>query len=204
MVTQVRDTPERSWHVLLIGGGAGVGKSSVALQLARRFGVGLTEVDDFQRVLERMTTPEQFPAVHAFRLDPDGWLAMEDRRKVEALVAYGEVMSTALEPVIRNHLNGGIATIYEGDFLLPAFAARAEYCGLSAEGRVRGVFLYDEADQISRNFERREGSPQPDRARISHRYGEWLRAEAERHGQLAISARPWETLAERIVAALDE
>ncbi len=57
----------RSWHVLLIGGGSGVGKSTLAFQLARHFEVGLTEVDDFQRVLERMTTPEQYPAVHAFQ-----------------------------------------------------------------------------------------------------------------------------------------
>lgn len=194
---------ERAWHVLLIGGGAGVGKSSVAWELARRFGVGLTEVDDFQRVLERMTTPEQFPAVHAYRLDPDGWRAMEDHRKVEAMVAYGEVMSLALEPVLRNHLDGGIPTIYEGDFLLPSFAARAEFFGHPAEGRVRGVFIYEDAGQISRNFQIREGAPQPDRARISQLYGEWLRAEAGRHGQIALPARPWDTLADRIIAALE-
>jgi 2-phosphoglycerate kinase len=188
--------------VLLIGGGSGVGKSSVALQLARRFEVGLTEVDDFQRVLERMTTPEQFPAVHAFRLDPDGWWAMNDQSKVDALIAYGEVMSMALEPVLRNHLDGCIPTIYEGDFLLPSFAARDSYCGHSTDGRVRGVFLYDDAGQIDRNFQQREGQSQPDRARISHLYGQWLRSEAERYGQLAVSARPWETVLDRIVAEL--
>lgn len=199
-----RNWPARRWHVLLIGGAAGVGKSSVAWELARRFGVGLTEVDDFQRVLERMTTPEQFPAVHAFRLDPDGWRAMEDQRKVEAMVAYGEVMSLALEPVIRNHLDGGIPTIYEGDFLLPSFAARAEYGGYPAEGRVRGVFIYEDAAQISLNYKRREGDPQPVRARVSQLYGEWLRAEAKRHGQISLPARPWDTLADRIVAALED
>lgn len=197
-------THDRSWHVLLIGGGAGVGKSSLAFDLARHFEVGLTEVDDFQRVLERMTTPEQYPAVHAFNQDPDGWRAMEDHRKVAAMAAYGEVMSMALEPVLRNHLDGGIPTIYEGDFLLPSFAARESYFGHPSEGRVRGIFLYEDADQISRNFAAREGSPQPDRARVSHLYCEWLRAEAERHGQVAIPARPWETAMERSISALKE
>ena len=192
----------RDWHVLLIGGGAGVGKSTLAFQLARHFEIGLTEVDDFQRVLERMTTPEQFPAVHAFNQDPEGWLAMSDQRKVEALVAYGEVMSMAMEPVLRNHLDGGIPTIYEGDFLLPSFVARPSFCGHPAEGRVRGIFLYEEADQISRNYESREGEPQPDRARISHLYSEWLRKEAERCGQISIPARPWNNVAERAVEAL--
>ena len=187
---------------MLIGGGAGVGKSTVAFELARRFEVGLTEVDDFQRVLERMTTPEQYPAVHAFNLDPDGWRAMDDRSKLDAIIAYGEVMSIALEPVLRNHLDGGIPTIYEGDFLLPFFAARSSFCGHPAQGRVRGIFLYDGAEQISHNFQQREGNRQPDRATVSALYGEWLRAEAERHGQLAIPARPWETAIDRIITAL--
>lgn len=194
--------PPRSWHVLLIGGGAGVGKSSAAFALARHFGVGLTEVDDFQRILERMTTPEQYPAVHAYRQDPEGWLAMDDQRKLDGLFAYGEVMSLALEPVLRNHLDGGIPTIYEGDFLLPSFAARPSFADHPADGQVRGVFLYEDADQINRNFESREGSPQPKRARISHLYSEWLRAEAARHGQLAVPARPWDTALERIISAL--
>jgi 2-phosphoglycerate kinase len=194
--------PPRSWHVLLLGGGAGVGKSSAAFALARHFGVGITEVDDFQRILERMTTPEQYPAVHAYRQDPAGWLAMDDQRKLDGLIAYGEVMSVALESVLRNHLDGGIPTVYEGDFLLPSFAARPSFAGHPADGRVRGVFLYEDADQINRNFERREGSPQPDRARISHLYSEWLRTEAARHGQLALPARPWDTALERIITGL--
>jgi 2-phosphoglycerate kinase len=195
-------TPLRSWQVLLIGGGAGVGKSSVAFQLARHFEVGLTEVDDFQRVLERMTTPAQYPAVHAFNQNPEGWLAMDDQRKVDALIVYGEVMSMALEPVLRNHLDGCIPTIYEGDFLLPSFAARTSFYGHPAEGRVRGIFLYDDAEQINRNFQDREGTPQPERASISYLYSEWLRAEAGRYGQIAIPARPWDTAAERAMSAL--
>ena len=43
----------------MIGGASGVGKTLVSYPLARQFGVGITEVDDFYGVLERMTTPEQ-------------------------------------------------------------------------------------------------------------------------------------------------
>jgi uridine kinase len=44
--------------VLLIGGASGSGKTSVSYRLAHHFNVGITEVDDFQVILERMTTPE--------------------------------------------------------------------------------------------------------------------------------------------------
>ena len=48
----------RSWQVLLIGGASGSGKTSVSYRLANHFNVGIIEVDDFQVILERMTTPE--------------------------------------------------------------------------------------------------------------------------------------------------
>lgn len=50
---------QRPWQVLLLGGASGVGKTSVSYRLAQHYGVGLTEVDDFQVVLEGMTTPDQ-------------------------------------------------------------------------------------------------------------------------------------------------
>jgi hypothetical protein len=35
--------------------------------------VGVPEIDDFQVILERMTTPEQQPVLHFFRTDPDAF-----------------------------------------------------------------------------------------------------------------------------------
>ena len=48
---------QQPWHVLLICGASGVGKTRVSYPLARHFGVGITEVDDFQVVLERNGSP---------------------------------------------------------------------------------------------------------------------------------------------------
>jgi 2-phosphoglycerate kinase len=63
-------SPARSWQVLLLGGASAVGKTAVSYRLARHFGIGLTEVDDFQVLLETMTTPEQQPALHFWRTHP--------------------------------------------------------------------------------------------------------------------------------------
>ncbi len=62
--------PVRRWQVLLLGGASGAGKSAISYRLAHYFRVGLTEVDDFQVLLERMTTPEQQPALHFWRTHP--------------------------------------------------------------------------------------------------------------------------------------
>jgi 2-phosphoglycerate kinase len=55
---------EHSWQALLMGGASGVGKTRVSYRLARHFDFGITEVDDFQVILRRMTTPEQLPQLH--------------------------------------------------------------------------------------------------------------------------------------------
>ncbi len=192
---------QRPWQVLLLGGASGVGKTSVSYRLAHRYGVGLTEVDDFQAILERMTTPDQYPELHFFRARFDEWRRMDEEQRLAHAIRYAEVMAGALELVIANHLDGS-PIILEGDFLLPSLAVRPAYDGVPAAGRVRGLFLYEDEEQIGRNYLAREGRPQAGRARASWRYSEWLRCEAERLGVLTIAARPWDTVLERACATL--
>ncbi|MDQ3704949.1 MAG: hypothetical protein M3437_06970 [Chloroflexota bacterium] len=195
---------ELAWRVLLIGGASGVGKTSVSYRIAHHYGVGITEIDDFQVILERLTTPEQEPVVHLWRTQPDAWHRMDEEGKLEHSVSYAEVMARVLEPVIANHLESGNPIVLEGDFLLPTLAVKQSYDGIAAEGRVRALSLYEEDEhQISRNYAAREGEAQPERARASWRYSEWLRKEAERVGVPAISARPWDTVLERAIAAVE-
>jgi 2-phosphoglycerate kinase len=105
---------QRSWHVVLIGGASGVGKSQLSYPLAQHFGVGITEVDDFQVILERMTTPEQYPVLHLFRTDPEAFFALDKAGKLDVAIAYATVMAEALETVIANHLDGGAPIVLEG------------------------------------------------------------------------------------------
>ena len=193
---------QRSWRVLLLGGASGVGKTSVSYRLAQRYGVGLTEIDDFQVVLERMTTPDQQPELHFFRTRPDEWRRMDEEQRLAHAIRHAEAMAGALELVIANHLDGGSPLVLEGDFLLPSLAVRPAYDGVPAKDQVRALFLYEDEEQIGRNYLAREGRPQPGRARASWRHSEWLRREAARLGVPAIPARPWDTVLERAQAAL--
>jgi 2-phosphoglycerate kinase len=195
---------QRSWHVLLIGGASGVGKTHVSYRLAQHFGVGITEIDDFQVILERMTTPEQQPELHFFRTEPEAFFRLDEEGKLAHSIRYGKVMSEPLEYVIANHLDDGPPIVLEGDFLLPSLAVQPSYDGISADGRVRALFIYEEdEDQIGRNYLAREGEPQPERAHNSWRHSEWLRQEAARLGVSAIPARPWETVFERALSLLE-
>lgn len=194
----------RNWLVLLLGGAAGTGKSAISHRLARHFGISLTEVDDFQVLLERMTTPEQQPALHFWRTHPDpGSLSPE--AIFEQGLEVRRVMAEGLEAVIANHLEAGTPVVLEGDFIHPLLAAQASFAGQPNQGRVRAVFL-DEPDeaQLVANFARREpdqGS-QVVRARVSALYGAWLRREAGRLGLPVVDARPWATVLDRVLAVL--
>lgn len=192
------------WRVLLIAGASGVGKTQVSYRLARHYRVGLTEVDDFQIILERMTTPEQYPAIHLFRTDPDAFFRMDDEGKLNHAISYATTMAIGLEAVIANHIKDGPSIVLEGDFILPSLATLPEYAGVPADDMVRAIVIgEDDEAQINRNFLEREGEPQPVRAHASWRHNAWLRQEAERLGIPVVSARPWETLLARAIAAVD-
>ncbi len=190
--------------MLLFGGASGVGKTSVSYRLAQAFGVGLTEVDDFHIVLKRLTTPEQQPALHFFRLHAAEVLRMDDEQMLAHILDTSAAMSAAMELVIGNHLASSTPVVIEGDFLLPSLAVRPAYDGVPAAGQVRAVFLYEEDEQqILRNYRLREGTDQPHRARVSCYHSQWLRREAERLDLPAVPARPWDTVLERVIAALE-
>lgn len=195
--------PARHWDVLLLGGASGVGKTSISYALAQRFGVALTEVDDFQILLERMTSPEHQPALHAWRIHPDPDALSVDEI-VRMNIAFGEAMAPGLSAVIANHLETNTPLVLEGDFLLPRLAAQTHFLAERNDGRVRGLFLHEgDAAQIERNYDARETKgPQTKRAMVSAAYGAWLKAEAEQHNVAVIAARPWDNVLERALVAV--
>ena len=190
----------------MLGGASGTGKTAVSYRLAQYFGVGLTEVDDFQVLLEFMTTPEQQPALHFWRTHPDpGRLTATEI--MEQGLTVGQVMAVGLEAVIANHLESHAPVVLEGDFIHPALAVRKYFAGEPNDGRVRALFLHEEDEQqLLANFSQREPDQglQTKRARVSWLYAQWLKHEAAQYGLPALPARPWDTVFERAIAAVSE
>ncbi len=198
----------RTWHVLLLGGASGVGKTSLASALGQHYRVGVTQLDDIQTALETITTPEQQPLIHFWRTNWAEFSAYTDDEHVDHfLEVCREVYSRALAAVVADHLDGGTPVIIEGDFILPELATRADFDGQPNDGRVRALFLeeHDEA-QIAANVVSREadggGYDASLPARTSALKARWLQRECERLGIPTVAARPWTSATARAVAAI--
>jgi 2-phosphoglycerate kinase len=133
--------------VLLLGGSSGTGKSTLAPQIARHYGIPWLEADDFRLAMQRATTLASHPALHFFLTDnmaihPDFW-TLSPEAFLDGLIAVGEVVSQALEIVVANHVGQGRPVVLEGDGILPALAGRRVFSGMDVGNAVRGVFLIE-------------------------------------------------------------
>jgi 2-phosphoglycerate kinase len=196
--------PKRDWQVLLLGGASGVGKSSLSYPLARHYDVNLTEIDDIQVALEKLTTPEQQPLLHFWRTNWEEFSHWSDEQHLSHFIQVSrEVFQPALDAVIANHLESNRPVVLEGDFVLPELARAESFDGQANEGRVKALFIYEEDEaRIAANYLAREGEEQAFRAHTSWLKNQWLRSECERLGVPTIAARPWNTVLGRAVSII--
>ncbi len=195
-----------AWNVLLIGGHSGVGKTHVSQHLATRFGVVVSQVDDFRLVLERMTTPDQQPSLHALLMIEQNMQSTPEQVR-DAVVAVARTISYALEIVIAHHVVTNVPMILEGDGLLPVLAAQRVYANLDAAQSVRSVFLVEDDEPAlfhmmlarQRGLEQLPAAVQRRRVHASWLYGQWLKTEVRQYNLPVVSPRPWPTLAERLL-----
>jgi 2-phosphoglycerate kinase len=176
--------------VLLIGGPSGVGKSTVAVQVAKRLGAAWLQVDDLRLALARCGVPvPNADAVATF--DAPG-----------GLITLGDSMAPAIEVVIENHVDQRNPLVIEGEGILPSLFDRPSVRARATNGHARAVFLYEaDEDAHDANMQSRKvGLSRRAHARKNFRYGEWLKEEAGPRGLPAVRARPWDTLADCILA----
>ena len=191
------DPNELPWRVLLLGGPSGVGKTSVSYALARRFDVGICEIDDLHIVAKQITTPAQQPVLHRWDTDANAQ-NLSAERIVELHIAVCRVMSASIQAVVSNHVETNTPIVLEGDYVLPEVLP-------TIASQVAGVFLYEpDENQILRNFAQREpvAGEQAKRAHVSWLFGRWLREECARYGAIALEPRPWKTLLDRVIEAI--
>lgn len=191
-----------------------MGKSTVAKMIARRFNISWLQVDDLRLAMQwsgvALPSAEDTEKLYFFDSVPDVW-QLPPERLCDAFIGVSEALAPAIAKVITNHVAIAEPIVLEGDGILPSLLARPDVREYGAGEHVRAVFVVPEnADMIFDNMLARGwGIPGRNRtelrtnARAKWLYSQWLAKEANRYGLPVLEARPWDTLCERIMAAIE-
>lgn len=188
---------DRNWTVLFIGGASGIGKSSIAYEIARYYGVNVLEVDDVHLSVKTVTTKESFPAIHYWNTGVD-WKDIGVGANVNWLIDVSKEMIPILKELVNRHMEDNLPIIIEGDFIDPEFTISFDH------PEVKSIFVNEsDQNQILQNYFSREGGDlQHYRAEISIAYGKWIADTCNRYGIRVVESRPWDTVLDRTIKSL--
>jgi len=188
---------DRNWTVLFIGGASGTGKSSLAYEIARFYGVNVLEVDDVHLSVKTVTTKENFPAIHYWSTGIN-WKDIGVEGNVNWLIDVSKEMAPVLKELANRHIEDKLPIIIEGDFVYPEFTVSFE------NPEVKSIFVQEtDKNYILQNYLSREGGDlQQYRADISVAYGKWISDTCRKLGIRLIEPRPWDTVLSRTINCL--
>jgi 2-phosphoglycerate kinase len=112
--------------VILIGGATGVGKSTIATQLAARFGiVRVVATDAIREVMRSMLSPELMPTLHVSSFQADEALREAPTKAADAVIlGFREqtaAVSVGVDALIERAAAEGTSIVIEGAHIVPGF-----------------------------------------------------------------------------------
>ncbi len=118
--------------IVLIGGVAGVGKSTIATEVGHRFGIVRTQSTDMLREVMRMMTPQRLsPVLHAssynaWKVQPDVGkdVQMTEQLLVSGYLRQAELLSVACEAIIHRAIQEKVSLILEGVHIHPSLVEK--------------------------------------------------------------------------------
>ncbi len=203
-------TGDRPWTVLVILGASGTGKSTVARNIALRYGVPWMQVDDLRLALQysHVSLPERTDRLYFLERSEDVWsLPVEDL--LRGFIDVAELMVPAVRVVIDSHVVTDVPLVLEGEDDLPALAedpvirphiqaGHVRFCTVTAGnteelfenmiGRGRGM---DVGDVVRHRWH----------AEANAAFGSWLADRSREHRIAVVASRPFVTLPDRILVA---
>lgn len=177
--------------VILIGGSTGVGKSTIATQLAARLGiVRVVATDAIREVMRSMLSPELMPTLHTSSFQADTALRELPSKSADALIlGFREqtaAVSVGINALIERAAIEGTSIIIEGAHVVPGFFD----LGLYGERIVAVPFIVgiDDEERHLSHFAARENAVE---SRPARRYAEgfdkirklqrWVKSQALSH-----------------------
>lgn len=161
--------------ILLLGGAAGVGKTSLALEVAHRLGLGrVLSSDSVRQIMRIMLSPDLAPALHGSSYDAHLKFpseALGDDPVVEAFRLQATTVSVGIRASIDRAIDENTSLVLDGVSLVPGMLDLSAY-----EDRADVIYLVVAAldsDAYASRFAHRAES---ERRRPAHRYLENLDA----------------------------
>lgn len=161
--------------ILLLGGTAGAGKTSLALEVARRLGIRrVVSTDAIRQVMRIMLSPELVPAVHASSYD--AWKAMPRGSTAEDAVIEGfrdqaQIVSVGVRAIMERAIAENASVIIDGVSIVPGLIELDTW-----RDRADLVFLVVASLEPEVFRTRFASRAQGERQRTPHRYLEHLDA----------------------------
>ncbi len=154
---------------MLIGGATGVGKSTIATQLAARLGiVRVVATDAVREVMRAMFTADLMPTLYTSSFDAESALREPPPRPADkVIVGFREqtaAVAVGLQALIQRAAFEGTSVVIEGAHIVPGFFDLSSYEGrilavpvvitVDEEDLHRSHFVARSADSSARPFER--------------------------------------------------
>jgi 2-phosphoglycerate kinase len=160
--------------IILIGGATGVGKSTVATQLAGRLGITrIIPTDAIREVMRSMFSEELMPTLHTSSFDADHLVRHPLPRNADpVIIGYREQAQAVVvgaQALIRRAVAENTDLILEGAHLVPGFFDPAEFA--DAAFVVQFVIAVDDEEAHRSHFLARSHD---NRSRPSDRYLEFF------------------------------
>jgi 2-phosphoglycerate kinase len=160
--------PERP-VIILLGGAAGVGKTSLALEVAHRLGIGrMLSTDSIRQIMRLMLSPELAPAIHGSSYDAHK-LMPADSQDPETIVRGFRAQAATVSVGIRASMDRAVAEnaslVLDGVSIVPGSIDLEAYADV-ADVIFLVVATLDE-DSFSNRFAARAAEQ---RQRPPHRY----------------------------------
>jgi 2-phosphoglycerate kinase len=146
--------------IVLIGGATGVGKSTIATQLASRLGITrVVSTDAVREVLRSAFTEEMFPTLYASSFEADEAVRQPIPHTGDRLIIgfreQAAAVAVGAQKLITRAIDEGTDMILEGAHLVPGFLERLETIDSSRALIVSLLITVDDEETHRSHFYRR-------------------------------------------------